>query len=200
MHPTVSFPGTLGGANWGSGSVDPNLGYFFINTRDEGAIGRMSKPEEANPPVTKNGLGEDLTQNSYIRTGPYGQDTSFADPKTGWPCQQPPWGELMAINLNTGDIAWRIPFGRIEELESKGIMNTGSVNIGGSVATAGGLLFIGATIDHRFHAYESKTGRLLWETKLAAQAQANPISYLGRNGKQYVVVDAGDSIVAFSLP
>jgi glucose dehydrogenase len=200
MHPTVSFPGTLGGANWGSGSVDPNLGYFFINTRDEGAIGRMIKPEEANPPVTKNGLGEDLTQNSYIRTGPYGQDTSFADPKTGWPCQQPPWGELMAINLNTGDIAWRIPFGRIEELESKGIMNTGSVNIGGSVATAGGLLFIGATIDHRFHAYESKTGRLLWETKLAAQAQANPISYQGRNGKQYVVVDAGDSIVAFSLP
>jgi glucose dehydrogenase len=200
MKPVVSFPAALGGANWGSGSVDPKLGYFFINTRNEGAIGSMIKPEEANPPATKNGLGEDLTQNRYIRAGPRGQDTSFVDPKTGWPCQQPPWGELMAINLNTGDIAWRIPFGRIEELETMGIMNTGSLNIGGSVATSGGLLFIGATIDHRFHAYESKTGKLLWETKLAAQAQANPITYQGRAGRQYVAVDAGDSIVAFRLP
>lgn len=106
----------------------------------------------------------------------------------------------MAINVNTGDIAWRAPFGRVDELEAKGVMNTGSLNLGGSVATATGLLFIGATTDHRFHAYDSRTGKLLWETKLAATAEANPVTYLGKNGRQYVVVNAGDFVMAFSLP
>jgi glucose dehydrogenase len=125
---------------------------------------------------------------------------AITNPSTGWPCQSPPWGELFAINVNTGDIAWRIPFGRVESLEALGIMNTGSYNIGGSVATAGGVLFIGATSDQRFHAYESKTGKLLWETKLPDNGQANPITYLGKNGKQYVAINANDSLVAFSLP
>jgi glucose dehydrogenase len=200
MTPTVTFPASNGGANWGGGSLDPALGYFFVNTRSEGAIGRMIKPSETSPSETKNGLGENLSQNAYIRTGPQGQSTAFANPSTGWPCQQPPWGELAAINLNTGDIAWRVPFGRIDALEAKGVMNTGSINIGGSVATGGGLLFIGASTDQRFHAYESKTGNLLWETKVPANAQANPISYLGKSGKQFVAVDAGDSVVAYSLP
>ena len=119
---------------------------------------------------------------------------------TGWPCQAPPWGELAAVNLNTGDIAWREPFGRIDALEAKGVMNTGSINIGGSVATAGGVLFIGASTDQRFHAYESKTGKLLWEVKLGANAQASPITYQGKDRKQYVAVVAGDQLVAFRLP
>ena len=85
-------------------------------------------------------------------------------------------------------------------LEAKGVMNTKSLNLGGSVATAAGLLFIGATTDQRFHAYDSKSGNLLWETKLAATAEANPITYMGKNGKQYVVVNAGDFAAAFSLP
>ncbi len=124
----------------------------------------------------------------------------ITNPATGWPCQSPPWGELFAINVNTGDVAWRIPFGRVESLEKIGVMNTGSYNIGGSVATASGLLFIGATDDQRFHAYESKTGKLLWETKLPANAFANPITYLGKDGKQYVVIAAQETIVAFRLP
>jgi quinoprotein glucose dehydrogenase len=125
---------------------------------------------------------------------------AFANPETGWPCEAPPWGELSAVNLATGEVAWRIPFGRVDELEAKGVMNTGSFNKGGSVATAGGVLFIGASYDSRFHVYESKTGKLLWETKLMAQAQANPITYIGKNGKQYVAVNANDYIVAFALP
>jgi glucose dehydrogenase len=104
------------------------------------------------------------------------------------------------VNYNTGDIAWRVPFGRVDALEAKGVMNTGSFNKGGSVATAGGLLFIGASYDQRFHAYDSRTGKLLWEVKLAANAQANPITYAGKNGRQYVVVDSGDSILAYRLP
>jgi quinoprotein glucose dehydrogenase len=79
-------------------------------------------------------------------------------------------------------------------------MNTGSFNKGGSVATAGGLLFIGASYDQRMHAFESKTGKLLWETKLAENANANPITYTGKNGKQYVAIDAGDTLIAFALP
>jgi glucose dehydrogenase len=205
MKPTIVFPGGDGGGNWGSGSVDPKLGYFFINTKADGAIARMIKPGDANPPATKDGLGEDVSANAYIRTGVRVQGLSraigsFANPTTGWPCQQPPWGELAAINYNTGDIAWRIPFGRVEALEALGLMDTGAFNKGGSVATAGGLLFIGATYDQRFHAFESKTGKLLWEVRLAVNAEANPITYSGADGKQYVVVNAGDSILAYALP
>jgi quinoprotein glucose dehydrogenase len=125
---------------------------------------------------------------------------NFTNPETGWPCVAPPWGELSAVNYNTGEIAWRIPFGRVDALEARGVQNTGNFNKGGSVATAGGVLFIGASYDQRFHAYESKTGKLLWETKLSSDALANPITYAGKNGKQYVVIEAGDSLVAFSLP
>jgi quinoprotein glucose dehydrogenase len=204
LKPTVVFPGADGGGNWGSGSVDPKLGYFFVNVKNDGAIGRMIRPSEADPPATKDGLGEDVSANAYIRTGirvAAGRPTgAFANPQTGWSCNAPPWGELSAVNLNTGEIAWRIPFGRVDELEARGIANTGSFNKGGSLATAGGVLFIGATPDRRFHAYDSRTGKLLWETRLPAPAEANPITYMGNNGRQYVVVDAGDSIVAFRLP
>jgi glucose dehydrogenase len=198
--PTVVFPGADGGGNWGSGSVDPRLGYFFLNSKNDGAIARMVKTMPGEP---KNGLGEDVSQNAYIRKGVrVGNRTvgAFTNPQTGWPCAAPPWGELSAVNYNTGELAWRVPFGRVDELEAKGVMNTGSFNKGGSVATGGGVLFIGASYDGRFHAYDSKTGRLLWETKLPAMAQANPITYMGKDGKQYVVVDAGDTIVAFALP
>jgi quinoprotein glucose dehydrogenase len=97
-------------------------------------------------------------------------------------------------------VVWRIPFGRVDSLEKIGVTNTGSYNIGGSFATASGLLFIGATDDKRFHAYESKTGKLLWETMLPAQGYANPITYLGRDGKQYVAIVAQEKVVAFRLP
>ncbi len=205
LKPTVVFPGPDGGGNWGSGSVDPTLGYFFLNTKADGAIGRMIRPKDQNPPLLKDGLGEDVSTDEYIRTGIHVEGAkhpvgAFSNPNTGWPCEAPPWGELTAVNYNTGDIAWRIPFGRVDALEAKGVMNTGNLNKGGSVATAGGLLFIGASYDARFHAFESKTGKLLWEVKVPQNANANPITYMGQNGKQYVLVDAGDSLVAFALP
>lgn len=200
LKPTVVFPGADGGGNWGGGSVDPKLGYFFFNVKNDGAIGTMDK--RSAPPGAKDGLGQDIGPNMYARTPVRVGDrriSAFANPETGWPCEAPPWGELSAVNLNTGEIAWRIPFGRVDDLEAKGVMNTGSFNKGGSVATAGGVLFIGASYDQRFHAYDSKTGKLLWETKLAEMAQANPITYMGRTGKQYVVVNADNLIVAFAL-
>jgi len=193
---TVVFPGPNGGPNWGGGSFDPKLGYFFVNSHNDGTIATMVAQTPAKEPPPRVNKAGDTSQMPYVRrnTG------AITNPATGWPCQSPPWGEFMAINVNTGDIAWRIPFGRVDALEAKGIMNTGSFNIGGSVATASGLVFIGASSDQRFHAYESKTGRLLWETKLPDAAQSNPITFLGKNGKQYVVIDANDTLVAFSLP
>jgi quinoprotein glucose dehydrogenase len=195
MTDTVVFPGSDGGFNWGGGSFDPKLGYFFINSHDQGAVARMESQVPAKEPSTKGGFG-DSSQMPFVRR----TVGAITNPATGWPCQSPPWGELFAINVNTGDVAWRVPFGRVDSLEALGVMNTGSYNIGGSVATGGGLLFIGASNDQRFHAYESKTGKLLWETKLAANAYSNPITYLGRNGKQYVVINANDTLVAFALP
>ncbi len=197
VKPTVVFPGTLGGANWGGVSFDPKLGYIFVNTQDLGSIGQMARQAE----------GARVPWARGSRLGPYGR---FWNPRTNWPCQQPPWGELHAVNVNTGEIVWQTPLGIVEELAAKGIKNTGTPNLGGSIVTAGGLVFIAATNDSRFRAFDSRTGKELWVTKLDASGYATPITYLGRDGKQYVVITAtggsrlsprnsADTVIAFSL-
>jgi quinoprotein glucose dehydrogenase len=116
--------------------------------------------------------------------------TRFHDPE-GYPAVAPPWGTLNAINLNTGEYAWKIPLGEYPELAAKGMTNTGSENYGGPIVTAGGLLFIGATnYDKKFRAFDKSTGELLWETKLPYSGNATPITYeIG--GRQYVVIASG---------
>ena len=194
---TIVFPGTLGETNWPGMSYNPDLGYLFINTSDIADVGKVAKVEEgADPP--------------YERNSPWGLYVRFWDADKFWPCQQPPWGELWAINVNTGDVAWKIPFGVDEELEAKGVHGTGTLNFGGSIATAGGLVFIAATKDQHFHAFEAATGKLLWETKLDTGSYTVPMTYAGKNGKQYIVLTAsggsfydttaGDSVIAFALP
>jgi quinoprotein glucose dehydrogenase len=127
--------------------------------------------------------------------------------KEGYPAIKPPWGTLNAINLNTGDIEWRIPFGEYAEFKNRGIV-TGSENYGGPVVTRNGLLFIAATRDGKFRAFNKTTGKLLWETKLPAPGFATPSMYEA-GGKQYIVIACGggklgtnssDSYVAFALP
>lgn len=132
----------------------------------------------------------------------------FLDPD-GYPAVEPPWGTLNAIDLNKGEIAWKIPFGEYPELAAKGLRDTGSENYGGPVATAGGLLFIAATVrDRKFRAFDKTTGKLLWETTLPAAGNATPATY-EVDGRQYVVIAAGGgkwgapsggSYVAFALP
>ena len=129
--------------------------------------------------------------------------------RDGYPAVEPPWGTLNAINLDTGEIAWKIPFGEIPDLAAQGMRNTGSENYGGPMVTAGGLLFIGATdYDRKFHAYDKSNGRLLWEATLPAGGNATPATY-EVNGRQFVVIAAGGgkskqpsgaSYVAFALP
>lgn len=134
----------------------------------------------------------------------------FLDPD-GYPAVAPPWGTLSAINLNTGEYAWRIPFGEHPELAEKGIKDTGSENYGGPIVTAGGLVFIGATnFDRKFRAFDKATGKLLWETTLPFSGNATPATYQV-NGRQFVVIGAGGGkgrredpsggvYVAFALP
>ena len=127
----------------------------------------------------------------------------------GYPAAKPPWGTLNAINLNTGEIEWKVPLGEYEELTKRGIPPTGTENYGGSIVTEGGLVFIGGSKDERFRAFDKATGKILWETTLPAGGYATPATYQV-NGKQYVVIAAGgggkngtkasDTYVAFSLP
>ena len=169
---TVVYSGTIGGGNWGGVAYNPQLGYVFANTSNLATIGHM---------VPGTGLEKFRNELSYTR---------FWD-NNRYPCQQPPWGELVAVNVNTGDIAWKIPFGIYPELVAKGIPPTGTPNLGGPIATASGLVFIGATKDARFRAYDAKTGKELWYTQLEAAGGATPMTFMGRNGVQYVVIAAG---------
>jgi len=188
------FPSTLGGGNWGGVSIDPERQLLFVNVMHIGQWGHMEK-----------------RGTEYQRTSAFGGYARFWDPATRVPCNQPPFGEMVAVDLKSGDVRWRSPLGRIEELEAKGVRDTGSINMGGSVATAGGVVFIGAANDSRFRAYDSISGKLLWETKLEASAHTSPVTYLGRDGRQYVVVMAAggggflgggssNTLVAFARP
>ncbi len=133
----------------------------------------------------------------------------FLDPE-GYPAVAPPWGTLNAIDLNTGQYAWRIPFGEYPEFAAKGLDNTGTENYGGPIVTAGGLVFIAATnFDRKFRAFDKLSGKLLWETTLPFSGNATPITY-AIGGRQYIVIYAtggkagpkgpsGGIYVAFSL-
>ena len=200
LEPTLMFPGYHGGGNWSSASFDPASNYLFVNMNEDGAIGQMnSQPSGSLIP--------------YVRRGRFEEYAWFRD-QNGRPCQQPPWGTLTAVDLQTGAIAWRVPLGIVAELEAKGVHNTGTQNLGGSIVTAGGLVFIAGATDQRFRAFDAKTGKQLWEAQLAANGHATPMTFQGRtSGKQFVVVAAGgggflralssvlsDELVAYALP
>ncbi len=184
----ILFPGQQGGPNYGGVAVDPKLQYVFVNSRNVAGMGRFEKSKEGD-------------QVAYRRVSPLGPGTvnaRFWNPAKQWPCQQPPWAELMAVNAATGDLAWRIPLGTSDELEAKGVHNTGAFGQGGPIATAGGLVFIAGTNDKRFRAFDSKSGKLLWETKLDSEGHTSPITYRARNGKQYVLI-VSSGVNAFAL-
>jgi len=194
---TLWFPGTLGGATWSGASFDPRTGYLYVNVNELGAVGAM-KPQAAG------------AETAYRRSSPWGPYARFWD-QNELPCQQPPWGTLNAVNLNTGEIAWRVPLGQVDELTAEGAPPTGTPNMGGTIVTAGGLVFIGGANDSRFRAFDSQTGKELWTAKLDASGHATPVTFQGRkSGRQFVVIAAGgggyfsktysDALVAFALP
>lgn len=176
-------------------------GLSNISARDKEAIISYLFGEEKEDalPVTK----DDAPDVPYRFNG----YNKFLDEK-GYPAITPPWGTLTAINLNTGQHVWQIPLGEIKELTEKGIPVTGTENYGGPLITRGGLLFIAATKDNMFRAFDKKTGKLLWQYTLPASGFATPSTY-EINGKQFIVIACGgtklgmpkgDSYIAFSLP
>jgi glucose dehydrogenase len=183
----VIFPGQQGGPNYGGVAVDPKLGYVFVNSRNVAGMGRLDKSKE----------GDQVAYRRFSPLGAGSVNARFWNPAKQLPCQQPPWAELMAVDANSGDIAWRVPLGINDELEAKGIHNAGAFGQGGPIVTAGGLVFIAGTNDKRFRAFDSHTGKLLWETKLDAEGHTSPMTY-SHNGKQYVVI-VSSGINAFTL-
>ena len=185
---TVVSPGFHGGATWSGGSFDPTTGLLYVNSNNVPYIS-VIRPNAAG--------GYD-----------FGGYTYFND-QFGYPGNKPPWGSLTAIDLNTGTFAWQIPLGEYAELKAKGVPQTGTENFGGTIVTAGGLVFVGGAKDEKLHAFDKATGKLLWEFKLPFGGYATPSTYKV-NGRQYVVIAAGgggklrtrsgDVYIAFALP
>ena len=219
LKATIRIPSN-GGSNWGGTAADPTTGILYINTSEEAAIGFIEKRK----PHVNYGRGDEDSPQLYDRAslsapGAYtGFNASFTDAqghKVNLPCIKPPWGRLFAINGNTGDILWQTRLGVTDDLPP-GKQDTGRYNeLGGPIVTAGGLVFIGGTDDRRFRAFDAKTGKELWTEKLEYNAQSLPITYRGKDGRQYVAVvaaggagnkgpdgkpDDNQSLIAFALP
>ncbi|WP_374281050.1 pyrroloquinoline quinone-dependent dehydrogenase [Novosphingobium sp.] len=193
-RPIISFPGTLGGANWGGATYDPARQLLLVNTMDFGQVQSLVRAKPGSP-------------FPYERGPVFGR---FVQSGTRLPCQAPPWGRLSAVDMRSGRIAWAVPLGVTDSLP-EGKRQTGRPNIGGAISTAGGVTFIGATDDARFRAFATATGKLLWEVKLDAAAHATPITWAGPDGRQYVAIASsggsfldspltGDSLSVFALP
>src|SRR5882724_285143 len=188
---SLVVPGFHGGATWSGSCFDPTTGMLYVNSNEQPNVIRLVYEGERD--------GEPYIPTGYFR---------FVD-KEGYPAIKPPWGQLNAIDLNKGEIVWQVPLGEFPELTARGISRTGTENFGGTIVTAGGLVFIGGSKDEKFHAFDKTSGKLLWEFKLDAGGYATPCTYLVK-GHQYVVIAAGgggklgtksgDSYVAFALP
>jgi quinoprotein glucose dehydrogenase len=188
-HGIIRFPGGEGGPEWAGGAFDPKLGLFIVNTNNLGYVEKLVKKDDGEWNMTS---------------------SNFRDRVTRMPCQTPPWGLLTAVNVNTGDIAWQVRLGVTDQLPD-GKRDTGRPSNGGPIVTAGGVTFIGGTDDQRFRAFDSRTGKEVWTTKLDYSAHATPITYKGKDGRQYVAVVAtggsylgsptgGDSLMVWALP
>jgi quinoprotein glucose dehydrogenase len=207
----VQFPGNHGGVNWGGMSFSPELGYLFANVNELGQVSGLQDHDPKKGPAMGSGQGNRVDPNGPYEGYPGGGGRFSVKGPTPqqYPCQQPPWGQLVAVNVNTGDIAWRTTLGITESLP-EGKQNTGRPGNGGTIVTAGGLVFVGATDDERFRAFDAKTGKELWTVKLKGAAEATPMTYEGRDGKQYVVITAtgggffnnpvtDDAVIAWAL-
>lgn len=188
LQGSVIIPGFHGGATWSGASFDPTTGLLYVNSNNTPWVATMVKDAT---------LGYNFTGYNYFKD------------QNGYPAVKPPWGLLTAIDVSRGEFAWQITLGEFPELTAKGIPPTGTENFGGTIVTSGGLVFIGGTKDEKFHAFDSRTGKRLWEVRLPAGGYATPCTYMV-NGKQYVVIACGgggklitkpgDAYVAFALP
>jgi quinoprotein glucose dehydrogenase len=191
---SISPPGPAGGINFWGASYDPKLHLFITNTNNMFQPMRLILRPDG----------------SWVNSGPLAGTRRFGDPQRKLLCGPTPWGELVAVNMDTGDIAYRKTLG-VSDMLPPGMQDTGRPSSGGVILTASGLTFVGGTDDFRFRAFATATGEKLWETKLPSSVETTPITYRGADGRQFVtVVSTGggltgsevtnDEIIAFALP
>jgi quinate dehydrogenase (quinone) len=212
---SLSFPGSLGGMNWGGMSADPNSGYVFINDMRLGLWIQMQKA--APTTAVSNGSEAPNTLMGIVpmKGTPYAVNKNRFLSALGIPCQAPPYGTMTAIDIKTQKIAWQVPVGTVEDTGPLGIkmgapIPIGMPTLGGSLATQGGLLFIAGTQDYYLRAFDSSTGAEVWKARLPVGSQGGPMTYKSpKTGKQYVVIsaggarqspDRGDYVIAYALP
>ena len=210
--PTITYPAVGGGINWGSVSVDTQRGLLVVNTLHLANINRLAPRKQGETP--KSGFEGGVIMFPQAGT-PYGFESyPFLSP-IFVPCQQPPYGVISVFDLKTRKLVWSKPLGTAEGSGPLGIeshipLRMGAPNFGGSVTTAGGLVFIAGAQDRRLRAFDIANGKELWSAKLPAVAAAMPISYVAPDGRQFVVIAAGghfaipgppaSAIMAFALP
>ncbi|UAK24777.1 outer membrane protein assembly factor BamB family protein [Sphingomonas nostoxanthinifaciens] len=191
---TVSLPGTQGGVNYYGGAFDPKRRLFVANINNLAQPMRMVRQADG----------------SYVNQGPLAGTRRFWDADRRLPCGPTPWGQMVAVDIDTGKIAWRTTLG-VTDAFPEALRETGRPGLGGTTLTTTGLAFVGATDDERFRAFETATGKEVWTTKLDAAAASTPIVYGGAGGHEFVAVVAtggsqnitrldGDEVIAWSLP
>jgi quinoprotein glucose dehydrogenase len=200
---TLSQPGNIGGAHWGGMAIDEGRGVAVVPVNRVPAVIQLIPAEGFNgDSMSREDAARGIKNWEYTRMGgtSYIMRRRIVIGPAGVPCTPPPFGALVAVNLGTGAIEWNVPLGTFGGVP-------GSPNLGGPIVTAGGLVFIGATLDRGFRAFDVESGRELWTTTLPAGARATPMTYEA-GGRQFVVIAAGgsdvwgtgDAIIAFALP
>jgi quinoprotein glucose dehydrogenase len=202
LKDSLMQPGNAGGANWGGIAFDPQRQLAIANTINlPFVVTLIPRAELREQRESDNYKGWEFARQEGT---PYGMRRTPFRSSLGIPCVKPPWGMLSAVDMEHGTIKWQIPLGDTPYVH----MNVGMPGIGGPIVTAGGLIFIGASLDDRFRAFDTDTGKLLWEVKLPAGGQATPMTY-SIAGRQYVVIAAGgykgdttrgDYLIAYALP
>jgi len=209
---TLAYPGNLGGMNWSSGAFDPQRQLFVTNVVNLAMEVHLIPRERYDETERSARLGQFRAEVSPQHGTPYGMSRRALLSPRGLPCNPPPWGSLVAVDLADGTVRWSVPLGTTEDIaKDPAAIVSGTPNLGGPIITAGGLVFIASAMDNYLRAFDVETGAELWKGRLPAGAQALPMTYrLHPGGKQFVVIAAGghgklgtklgDSLVAFALP
>jgi quinoprotein glucose dehydrogenase len=200
---SLLYPGNIGGLAWGGFGFDAKSGTLIVPYNRLAAVARLVPRAELG--AAEKALPE--WETAQQAGTPYGMQRTFLLTAKGSPCMAPPYGLLLGIDANTGATKWKVPMGSVPWMGSKA--EWGSPALGGPLVT-GGLVFLGATFDAGLKAYEVATGKLVWTGKLPTSARATPMTFVGADKRQYVVIAAGghdvpggvlsDTLVAFAIP